>query len=142
MTRVLVIDDQADVRAMICIVLRLNHFEVAEAASAATGLNMFEQSAFDVAIVDVFLEDANGFDVVAAMRKKIPDFPVIAISGMPSFDTASHSAEQPSSHSAEQPSVVCLRKPFRPNGLLGAIEAALRLSRPADDGASLAANTG
>lgn len=134
MTRVLVIDDQADVRAMICIVLRLNHFEVAEAASAAAGLKMFEQSAFDVAIVDVFLEDANGFDVVAAMRKKIPDFPVIAISGMPAFDTASHSAEQQG--------VVCLRKPFRPNDLLGAIDAALRLSRPADDGASLAANTG
>jgi DNA-binding NtrC family response regulator len=134
MTRVLVIDDQADVRAMICIVLRLNHFEVAEAASAAAGLNMFEQSAFDVAIVDIFLQDANGLDVIAAMRKKIADFPVIAISGMPSFDTASHSAEQPS--------VVCLRKPFRPNDLLGAIEAALRLSRPSENGASLAASAG
>jgi DNA-binding NtrC family response regulator len=133
MTRIFVIDDQADVRAMICIVLRLNHFEVAEAASAAAGLKMFEQSAFDVAIVDVFLEDANGLDVIAAMRKRIPDFPVVAISGMPSFDTASHSAEQLG--------VVCLRKPFRPNDLLGAIEAALRLSRPADTGASLTTNS-
>jgi DNA-binding NtrC family response regulator len=134
MTRVLVIDDQADVRAMICIVLRLNHFEVAEAESAAAGLKMFEQSAFDVAIVDVFLQDANGLDVIAAMRKKITDFPVIAISGMPSFDTASHSAEQLG--------VVCLRKPFRPNDLLGAIEAAQRLSRPSENGASLAASAG
>lgn len=130
MTRVLVIDDQADVRAMICIVLRLNHFEAAEAESAAAGLKMFEQSAFDVAIVDIFLQDANGLDVIAAMRKKITDFPVIAISGMPSFDTASHSAEQLG--------VVCLRKPFRPNDLLGAIEAAQRLSRPSENGASLA----
>jgi DNA-binding NtrC family response regulator len=134
MTRILVIDDQADVRAMICIVLRVNHFEVAEAASAAAGLKMFEQSAFDVAIVDVFLEDANGFDVIAAMREKIPEFPVVAISGMPSFDTASDSAEPPS--------MVCLRKPFRPNDLLGAIEAALRLSGPADDGASFAVRAG
>jgi DNA-binding NtrC family response regulator len=134
MTRVLVIDDQADVRAMICIVLRLNHFEAAEAESAAAGLKMFEQSAFDVAIVDVFLQDANGLDVIAAMRKKITDFPVIAISGMPSFDTASHSAEQLG--------VVCLRKPFRPNDLLGAIEAAQRLSRPSENGASLAASAG
>jgi len=134
MTRVLVIDDQADVRAMICIVLRLNHFEAAEAESAAAGLKMFEQSAFDVAIVDVFLQDANGLDVIAAMRKKITDFPVIAISGMPSFDTASHSAEQLG--------VVCLRKPFRPNDLLGAIEAAQRLSRPSENGTSLAASAG
>jgi len=134
MTRVLVIDDQADVRAMICIVLRLNHFEAAEAESAAAGLKMFEQSAFDVAIVDVFLQDANGLDVIAAMRKKITDFPVIAISGMPSFDTASHSAEQLG--------VVCLRKPFRPNDLLGAIEAAQRLSRSSENGPSLAASAG
>ena len=32
MSRILVIDDQADVRAMICMVLRVNHFEVIEAA--------------------------------------------------------------------------------------------------------------
>lgn len=134
MTRILVIDDQADVRAMIGIVLRVNHFEVAEAASAAAGLKMFEQSPFDVAIVDIFLENANGFDVIAAIRKKIADFPIVAISGMPSFDA--------NSHSAEQPGVVCLRKPFRPNDLLGAIEAARQLSRPADDSASLAVGAG
>jgi len=63
--------------------------------------------------VDIFLEDANGFDVIATMREKVPDLPVVAISGMTLLDTASHS------------SVVCLQKPFRPNDLIGAIEAVL-----------------
>ena len=31
MSRILVIDDQRDVRTMICMVLRINHFEVVEA---------------------------------------------------------------------------------------------------------------
>ena len=44
MTRVLVIDDQPDVRAMIGIVLRINHFEVVEAGTAAAGIKAFEQS--------------------------------------------------------------------------------------------------
>ncbi len=35
MPRVLIVDDQSDVRAMICIVLRVNHFEIVEAGSAA-----------------------------------------------------------------------------------------------------------
>jgi DNA-binding response OmpR family regulator len=134
MTRILVIDDRTDVRATICIVLRVHHFEVVEAASAAAGLKLFAEQAFDAAIVDVFLDHANGFDVIAAMRKKIPDLPVVAISGMVPFDTASHLAERSR--------VVYLRKPFRPNDLLRAIEAARRSSRPVDDSNSLAAEAG
>ena len=49
MTRVLVIDDQSDVRAMICMVLRLNHFDVHEAANAAAALTMFGEAAFEIA---------------------------------------------------------------------------------------------
>jgi len=126
MSRILVIDDQRDVRTMICMVLRVNHFEVVEAASAAAGLKIFGASAFDAAIVDIFLEDANGFDVIATMREKVPDLPVVAISGMTLLDTASHS------------SVVCLQKPFRPNDLMRAIETAQRSRWPADNGASRA----
>ena len=38
MPKILVVDDQKDVRAMICMVLRLSHFEVSEADSAKSGL--------------------------------------------------------------------------------------------------------
>jgi DNA-binding NtrC family response regulator len=116
MTRVLVIDDQRDVRAMICMVLRVNHFGVSEACSAEAGMQMFAASDFDLAIVDVFLQDASGFDVIAMMREKSPDLPVVAISGMTSFEVASYSAELPN--------VVCLQKPFRPYDLISAIEKA------------------
>src|SRR5215475_3563126 len=129
MTRILVIDDQRDVRAMICMVLRVNHFEVADAASAAAGLKMLEATAFDVAIVDVFLGDANGFDVIAAMREKVPDLPAVAISGMASFDTR---------HGAELSNVVCLRKPFRPTELIRAIEKARGGRHAGDDAARFA----
>lgn len=37
MPRVLIIDDQKDVRAMVAIVLRVNRFEVVEAESGAAG---------------------------------------------------------------------------------------------------------
>jgi DNA-binding response OmpR family regulator len=124
MTRILVIDDQRDVRAMICMVLRVNHFDVAEAGSAEAGLKMFETSAFDLAIVDIFLQDASGFDVIAAMREKVSDLPVVAISGMTSFDAAAYSVELSN--------VVCLPKPFRPADLIRAIETAREAQQPAD----------
>src|SRR5664280_2314895 len=116
MSRILVIDDQADVRAMICIVLRVNHFEVVEAASAAAGLKEFDASEFDLAIVDIFLEEANGFDVIRMMRERVPNLPVVAISGMTALDFVTASPELCN--------VICLLKPFRPNELMRAVEAA------------------
>jgi DNA-binding response OmpR family regulator len=131
MPRILVIDDQNDVRAMIAIVLRVKHFEVVEAQSAAAGLRAFEESPFDLAIVDVFLRDACGFDVISRMRDIVPDLPVVVISGMtPTFDAAPQSAELSN--------VVCLQKPFRPNGLTAAIDEARRRVQQDGERASMA----
>ena len=54
MPRVLVVDDQADVRTIISIALRIHHFEIVEAESAASALKLFEAASFDLAIVDIF----------------------------------------------------------------------------------------
>jgi len=116
MSRVLVIDDQQDVRAMICMVLRLNHFEVIEADSAKTALKAFAESDFDAAVVDIFLEDTSGFDLIAAMRETVPDLPVVAVSGMATLDAVARSSDLPN--------LVCLQKPFRPVELIRAIETA------------------
>ena len=122
MPRVLVIDDQADVRTMISIVLRINRFEIVEAATAEAGLQAFEEGGFDLAIVDIFLQDSNGSDLIATMRERVPDLPVVAISGMTALDFLSKSPELAD--------VVCLQKPFRPNDLTRAIAAAREAVRP------------
>jgi DNA-binding response OmpR family regulator len=121
MPRILVVDDEADVRAMISIVLRIHHFEIVEAASAAAALEAFEDSSFDVAIVDIFLDGANGFDLITRMRERVSDLAVVAMSGMATLDFV---PQWP-----ELADVACLQKPFRPNELMRAIEAARRADR-------------
>ena len=121
MSRILVVDDQSDVRAMISIVLRVNHFEIVEAASAEAALKAFESSSFDLAIVDIFLHGTNGLDLIRMMRERVPSLPIVAISGMTALDFLSASPELAD--------VVCLQKPFRPNELVRAIEAACESSR-------------
>jgi DNA-binding response OmpR family regulator len=116
MPRILVIDDQPDVRAMISIVLRVHHFEIVEAASGDAGLKAFDESSFDLAIVDIFLQGTNGFDVITMLRERAPGLPIVAISGMTTLDFVSEAPDLAD--------VVCLQKPFRPNQLVGAIEAA------------------
>ena len=113
MARILVIDDQTDVRAVICMVLQVNRFEVVEAASAAAGLKAFSEGRFDVVIVDILLEDAMGYDVIAALRERVPDVPIVAVSGLISLDL--------DVQTAKLSNVVCLRKPFRPSELIRAI---------------------
>ena len=116
MPRILVIDNQSDVRAMISIVLRVNHFEIVEAASGAAGLKEFDNSKFDLAIVDIFLQGISGFDLIRMMRERVPNLPIVAISGMTALDFVSTSPEFFD--------VICLQKPFRPHELIRAIEAA------------------
>jgi len=116
MRRVLVVDDQKEVRAMVAIVLRVNRFDVVEAESGAAGLKAFSEGAFDAAIVDIFLADTSGVDVMAAIRERVPGFPIVAVSGMTALDFM---GEAPG-----LADVVYLQKPFRPNDLLQALHKA------------------
>jgi DNA-binding NtrC family response regulator len=129
MPRVLVIDDQNDVRAMICMVLRLNRFEVIEAENGKTALKAFAGGSFDAAVVDIFLEDTSGFDLIAAMRERVPDLPVVAVSGMATLDAVARSSELSN--------LVCLQKPFRPIELIRAIETARAATRAGEVGIAI-----
>ncbi|WP_245334239.1 response regulator, partial [Bradyrhizobium guangdongense] len=80
------------------------------------GLKAFAESPFDAAIVDIFLGDTSGVDVIASLRERAPTLPVIAVSGMTALDFMDQSP-----HLAN---VVCLQKPFRPNDLLQAMRKA------------------
>jgi DNA-binding NtrC family response regulator len=122
MPRVLVIDDQADVRTMISIVLRINRFEIVEADNAASALQAFDGSRFDLVIVDIFLQGTNGSDLIGKLRERVPDLPVVAISGMTALDYLSESAGLSD--------VIALQKPFRPNDLIRAVEAARQSMQP------------
>jgi DNA-binding response OmpR family regulator len=119
--RVLLMDDQADVRAVIALALRIKGFDVVDSESAVAGLAAFEESAFDVAIVDIFLGRSNGADVIKTLRERSPELPIVAISGVTALDFLGRSAEFAN--------VVCLQKPFRPTQLLQAVQAAMNAAR-------------
>ncbi len=116
MPRILVVDDQPDVRVMISMLLRVNHFEVIEAENAANALRSFETTTFDVVIVDIFLGNTCGLDLIAAMRERAPELAVVAVSGMATLDAVSRPSDLAN--------VVCLQKPFRPAELLRAVSRA------------------
>lgn len=124
MRRVLVIDDKAYVRATIASVLRLAGFEVVGVDDGASGLRKFEESSFDLVIVDVYMPGVDGVKVIKELRKRAPNFPIIAISGV-LLGSSRRTALDIFPNVPGLSELVCLKKPFRPPELLAAVEKAM-----------------
>lgn len=79
MSRVLVIDDEPDVRELIARVLIRAGHEVALAADGEAGLAQLDAFAADLLIVDKTLPRMHGGEVIARARQKLPHVAVMMI---------------------------------------------------------------
>jgi len=79
--RLLVIDDDDEVRNVIVALLRHMDYEVAEAADGETGLRLLAEHAPAVAIIDYLMPGMNGAEVARRARLAMPDLAIIFISG-------------------------------------------------------------
>lgn len=122
--RILVVDDQARVRAAIAVTLRAKGFEVVTVEDAVTAFGEFEARPFDLAIVDVYMPSIDGVKLIKVLRDRWPNLPIIVISGVALNDsqlTALDFLPKLSGFSE----IACLKKPFRSEELLRAIRTAL-----------------
>lgn len=118
MSRVLVVDDQDDVRSATAMVLRIKGFEVIAVECGGAGSKEFEDLEFDLAVIDIFLQGSmGGIEIIRLLREREPSLPIIATSGVTALDFL---AQYP-----ELSNVIRLPKPFRPTELMLAIEKAI-----------------
>ena len=82
---VLVLDDEADVRAAIRLQLKNTVFEVLEAADFQQAVSLLGDNAIsiDVIICDVRMPGVTGVEAVAAFQRDYPTTPVIVLTGHP-----------------------------------------------------------
>jgi two-component system, NtrC family, response regulator AtoC len=78
-TKVLIIDDERLIRWSLAQKLTAWGYEVVEAESGRSGLNVLAAEGPDLLLLDVNLPDARGTDVLEDLRKSWPDLPVIMI---------------------------------------------------------------
>jgi CheY-like chemotaxis protein len=124
MLRILVVDDQIYVRHTISLMLKSTEFEVIEAGSGREALTKFEESKFDLAIVDIYMPGMDGVKIIKSLRKNTPNLPVIAISGR-LLNRSELSALDFFSLNPELSNVICISKPVRPNQLIETIHKAI-----------------
>ena len=82
--RVLVVDDEADIRQLVVRVLRDRGFEVVEASHGAEALRMVQASPPDLLVLDAMLPEIHGFDVCRRLKQspRYAHIPVIMISAI------------------------------------------------------------
>ena len=87
--RVLLIDDELEVRNIAVRMLERLNFDVVIAADGYAGVDMFERQAseFVLALVDMTMPGLDGEDVFRALRRIRPDIKVILMSGYDERDT-------------------------------------------------------
>ena len=87
--RVLLVDDDDAVRAMMSATLERKGFDVVAAASVTDALRFITNESFDVLITDLHMPDpGDGFTVVTAMRHSQPHALTLLVSGYPDVQTA------------------------------------------------------
>jgi two-component system, OmpR family, response regulator len=75
--RVLVVDDEANIRDLVEVALRFHGFETVGASSGAQALRRARESSPDLVVLDVMLPDVDGFEVCRRLRADGNDVPVI-----------------------------------------------------------------
>jgi DNA-binding NtrC family response regulator len=119
--KILLVDDDANVRRMYAGYLSANGFLVEEADSSVSAYKSFESVRPDVAVLDFRLPDGTALDLVPRFKELEPSVPLIVFTGFGSMELGAALIKS----GAEQ----CLAKPVEPPALLLMVQKALLNSR-------------
>ena len=116
MATILVIDDQKSMRQIIQFELERAGYRVLTAEHGKHGLRVLEQDETDLILVDLFMPEMDGLELIRQLRKTRPGIKIIAISGGASnyLDAAKHLG-----------AIGTLKKPFTAQALVDAVAAHL-----------------
>src|SRR5512138_2023668 len=86
--RILIVDDEANLRHTVARVLQRAGFEVTTAASGREGMALLSQQTFDLVYMDIRMPDMNGLETLQAITADHPKLPVILFTGQPDLNSA------------------------------------------------------
>ena len=112
--RVLVVDDEPQVRATVREALAYEGYDVTEAADGAQALDIIPQNRPDVVVLDLWMPVMDGWTLRKRLHERYPEIPVIVLSAM----------------EIREPDLIALdafvlEKPFELDDLYAAIRSAL-----------------
>ena len=116
--RLLVVEDETNIRELLATSLKFAGFEVHAAADGQQALSLAEQNPLDLAVMDVMLPDMDGFTVTRRLRGNGHDMPIVFLTARDSVDDKVKGLTVGGDD--------YVTKPFKPQELVARVRARLR----------------
>ena len=81
MSKILVIDDDKNIRSLLRDFLERDGYEVTEAENGKIGLRLLRENGADLVITDLIMPEKEGIETIREIRRDFSDVKIIAISG-------------------------------------------------------------
>jgi CheY-like chemotaxis protein len=81
MARILIIDDEPQIRSMLRLMLERVGYEVAEAPDGIEGIRRYREKPADLIITDLIMPNKDGIGMIIDLKKEFPKVKIIAMSG-------------------------------------------------------------
>ncbi len=121
MPKILIVDDEANIRRMLGRLLESEGFQVETAADGAAALDALSESEPDAVLLDLVMPGMNGLEVLGRITEQSPDLPVVMMSGRATLADAVKATRSGAFHFIE--------KPLRPEVVLLTLGGALEVRR-------------
>jgi PAS domain S-box-containing protein len=79
--RILVIEDEPQMRTMLKQMLEDKGCDVVEASDGKEGIKLYRANPFDLIVTDIIMPEREGIEIIIELKKDFPDVKIIAISG-------------------------------------------------------------
>lgn len=81
MPKILVVDDDADVRRVLQLFLERAGYDVAVVGDGIQAVEAFGKIPYDLVITDIVMPEKEGIETISELRQLSPELPIVAISG-------------------------------------------------------------
>ena len=85
---IMVVDDEADVRALLCNSLKRIGYNVISASCGSEALELLDQKPLSLVIADIRMPEMSGMELLACLKQSNPQLPVILLTGYASVQNA------------------------------------------------------
>jgi YesN/AraC family two-component response regulator len=81
MERILIIDDEPQIRSMIRLILEREGYAVMEASDGIEGIRVFRERPADLVITDLIMPNKDGIGMIIEIKREFPKVKIVAMSG-------------------------------------------------------------
>jgi two-component system nitrogen regulation response regulator NtrX len=100
---ILIVDDEAEIRNSLSGILEDENYQIRTAENGQQALDMVTEQVPHLVLLDIWMEGMDGLEVLSRLKRRVPDLPVVMISGHGTIETAVQATQRGAYDFIEKP---------------------------------------